>query len=247
MTRFLARLASSTGQSAAALEAHSVPLVRRAVARRYLRGQGIEIGALHNPLEVPPSVSVRYVDRLPVEELRAQYPELAAQSLVEVDAQDDGERLARFSDASEDFVIANHFLEHCEDPVGALTNMLRVLRPGGVVYLAVPDKRHTFDRDRPVTSVDHVVADHVEGSQRSRRDHFEEWVRLVNKTAGDDAVEHEVAELMRRDYSIHYHVWTQNELLALLVAMRERCELAFDIALLLRNEHENIVVLQKLA
>ena len=41
----------------------------------YLQGEGIEIEGLHNPLLVPPSVRVRYVQRLPVERLRQQYPD----------------------------------------------------------------------------------------------------------------------------------------------------------------------------
>jgi hypothetical protein len=48
-------------------------------------------------------------------------------------------------------------------PTVALGNMIRVLRPGGVLYLAVPDKRYTFDADRPVTPTDHLLRDHREG------------------------------------------------------------------------------------
>ncbi len=62
---------------------------------------------------------------------------------------DDGEHLASIGDESVDFVVANHFIEHCRDPIGALTTLLRVVRPGGVVFMAVPDKRQTFDRARP--------------------------------------------------------------------------------------------------
>jgi SAM-dependent methyltransferase len=132
---------------------------RRRIAKRYLSGEGIEIGALHNPLPVPRSARVRYVDRLPVSELRAQYPELEQEPLVQVDILDDGERLAMIADSSIDFVIANHFLEHTQDPVGTLLNAFRVLRPEGILYLAVPDKRHTFDRDRAVTPLGHVLRD----------------------------------------------------------------------------------------
>ena len=47
---------------------------------RELASYGIEIGALHHPLPVPPEARVRYVDRMPVSELRRQYPELAGHS-----------------------------------------------------------------------------------------------------------------------------------------------------------------------
>ena len=132
---------------------------RVTIARTYLRGNGIEIGALNAPLQLPLKARARYVDRLPVEELRRHYPELAAWKLVDVDVVDDGERLEKIEDGSQSFVTANHFLEHCQNPILALENMLRVVREGGIVYLAVPDKRYTFDRDRPVTSFEHLKRD----------------------------------------------------------------------------------------
>src|SRR5215218_5051715 len=94
------------------------PFIRRreGIAKGYILGSGLEIGGLNAPLRVPGAARVRYVDRAPVPELRKQYPELDGQPLVETDVIDDGERLGTIPDASEDFVIANHFLEHCQDP-----------------------------------------------------------------------------------------------------------------------------------
>ena len=209
---------------------------------RYLRGDGIEIGALHNPLEVPESVRVRYVDHLSVNELREHYPELADEPLVAVDVVDDGERLATIGDGTQDFVIANHFLEHCEDPLGALANMIRVLRPGGVLYLAVPDKRYTFDVDRPVTPTDHLIRDHREGPEGSRRGHYEEWARLVDKVEEPEA--HATA-LLERGYSIHFHAWTQTQLLEVIRIAADELDLDFDVELMLKNAHEVIFVLRR--
>ena len=126
-----------------------VELNRRRLARRFLHGAGLEIGALHRPLYVPPAARVRYVDRMDNSGLRDHYPELDDEALVEVDVVDDGETLATQADTSADFIVANHFIEHTQDPLGTLENHLRVLRPGGVLYLAVPDRRRSFDVDRP--------------------------------------------------------------------------------------------------
>jgi predicted SAM-dependent methyltransferase len=219
-----------------------VPKNRREIAKRYLRGEGIEIGALHNPLEVPNSARVRYVDHLSVQELREHYPELADEPLVDVDVVDDGERLSEIANATQDFVIANHFLEHCEDPLGALGNMIRVLRPGGVVYLAVPDKRYTFDADRPVTPTEHLLRDHREGAEGSRRGHYEEWARLVDKVEKPEA--HATA-LLESGYSIHFHAWTQTELLEVLRTAADELELDFDVELMLKNGLEVIFVLRR--
>jgi SAM-dependent methyltransferase len=214
------------------------------IANRYLSGDGIEIGALHNPLPAPRSARIRYVDRLPVTELRAHYPELEQEPLVAVDILDDGERLATIADSTLDFVVANHFIEHTQDPLRTLLNAFRVLRPGGVLYLAVPDKRYTFDSDRPVTQFEHLLRDFNEGPQVSRREHFEEWVLLVERVPRGE-VPRRAAQLMEQDYSIHYHVWTQGEALELLTTARERLDIDFDIELMERIEYEVVFVLRK--
>ena len=63
------------------------------VAHAVLRGSGIEIGALHNPIPVSPSMTVTYVDRLSNEGLREHYPEIPSPTLVTVDIVDEAESL----------------------------------------------------------------------------------------------------------------------------------------------------------
>ena len=217
---------------------------REAIARRFVQGSGIEIGALHNPLRVPRGADVSYVDRMTVPELREQYPELADEPLVDVDVIDDGERLESFVDGTQDFVIANHFLEHSQDPFGALQNMFRVLRVGGILYLAVPDKRFTFDSKRPPTPLEHILDDHRDGPEASRRAHFEEWARLVDDVPETEVADH-VESLLARDYSIHFHVWTQLDVIEVLVALRRELGIEFDLEVAVRNGKENVFVLRK--
>ena len=222
-------------------------LDRETVARLYLKGIGIEIGALHEPLRVPKSVVVRYVDRMSTPDLRRHYPELASVNLVNVHIIDDGERLATVSNESQDFVIANQVLEHCANPLFALENMLRVLKVGGILYLSLPDKRYSFDVDRPVTPIAHVLRDYREGPEWSKRQHFEEWVRCVEHLSGAAFTER-VEALMRIDYSIHYHVWTQLEMLELLGAAAGLVG-HFEIELFLRTDYdvEHLIILRKTA
>ncbi|MGA8720947.1 MAG: methyltransferase domain-containing protein [Solirubrobacteraceae bacterium] len=218
--------------------------VRNRLASQHLRGSGLEIGGLHMPLRVPGHASVQYVDRYTVAQLREHYPELDGCDLVTPDIIDDGETLAGLPDQSVDFVIANHMIEHCEDPIGTLENHLRVLRPGGVIYMAVPDCRFTFDRDREITPLDHVCRDHVEGPAWSRREHYEQWARFVDRVPPGEVVTRAV-ELERRDYSIHYHVWTPGAFLEMLCACNTEFGLPFDVDGLERNNHEFIVVLSR--
>jgi predicted SAM-dependent methyltransferase len=222
-------------------------LGRLTVADRHLRGRGLEIGALQDPLRLRPGVEVRYVDIADTESLRRLYPVKARRHLVDVDIVDDGERLATVADGSQDFVAANHFFEHCEDPIGTLRNLLRVVRPGGVVYLSVPDKRHIFDRDRPSTSYEHLVRDHEDGPAASRAAHYEEVVRLGIKVQGEAAIATKVQELTAQNFRIHFHCWSQTDFLQLLCALQARAGFPrFDVAEFVANEREMVVVLRRL-
>jgi predicted SAM-dependent methyltransferase len=189
-----------------------------------------------------------------VENLRAEYAELGEWDLTPVDVIDNGELLSTIPEASQDFIVANHFLEHCEDPIRTIETHLSKLRPGGVLFYAVPDKRYTFDSRRPPTPLDHIVADHEHGPERSRAEHYDEWARLVvdgEAPAGTEgaALEEWAAQRARAleedAYSIHMHVWTQAEFLELILHCRDRLDGAFDIEAAARQAIEFIVVLRK--
>src|SRR4029434_6151925 len=162
---------------------------RQRVAARYLAGAGIEIGALDAPTPLPAGATIRYVDYRPVPKLPRQYPDPDATRFVNVDVVDDGERLDKIPDASLRFRIANHMLEHCENPLGTLRNHLRKVAPGGWLFYAMPNMRCGFDVARPLTTFAHLVADEADGGKASRHGHFLEWAKLVNKFDNDAAAE----------------------------------------------------------
>jgi predicted SAM-dependent methyltransferase len=206
-------------------------------------GVGIEVGALHHPVKVGKGVQVKYVDRLSVEKLREQYPELSKMQLVEADVVADGETLEPIESFTQDFVIANHFLEHCQNPILTTENMLRVLKRKGILFVSIPDKRYTFDVNRPITPYEHLVRDYKEGPEVSRRQHFEEWVRLANKVTDNFEVERQIKHLVEINYSIHFHVWTEAEMIEFF--LNQKCTHDFEIELFSRNINEMIFVLRK--
>jgi SAM-dependent methyltransferase len=229
---------------------------RAEFAKRFLVGEGLEIGALNLPLEVGPYAHVTQVDRMTTDDLRLEYPEMADHPLLEVDIVDDGETLATIADESQDFIIANHFLEHTEDPIGTIGNHLGKLRPGGILFYAVPDGRYTFDFRRPLTPLAHMIRDHEQGSQISRSEHFDEWSLKVGGSDEDRADDsayalfkaralEEARRLEAEDFSIHRHVWDQASFLGLILHCRERFDDGFDIEAAARRMLEFIVVLRK--
>lgn len=48
-----------------------------------------------------------------------------------------------------DYVLSSHNFEHLADPIRFLQGCQRVLRPGGVLAMAIPDRRACFDYFRP--------------------------------------------------------------------------------------------------
>jgi SAM-dependent methyltransferase len=178
--------------------------IRTQLSHAYIRGQGIEFGALHSALNVQDGVTVQYADFEPAETLQALFPDV--ENIKRPDIVSDLESMKGIETASQDFVIANHVLEHVEDPLRALRSVARVLRPGGIAYLALPDKRFTFDSKRAITPLDHLIRDHDEGPDNSLLGHFREWVACVDDLHGDAGAA-KVAAMTDIRANIHFHVW----------------------------------------
>jgi SAM-dependent methyltransferase len=71
----------------------------------------------------------------------------------------DGSDLNEIGDDKYDFLLSSHNLEHIANPLKAVKEWIRVVRPGGFILLILPDKRFTFDRRRPYTSFSHLLSD----------------------------------------------------------------------------------------
>lgn len=218
---------------------------RKRISYRYLKGEGIEIGALHNPLSISDHAKVKYVDRLPSVELQKHYSDLNPDQMVNINIIDNGEILSKIEDNSLDFIIANHFLEHCENPIDTIRNHLQKIKPGGILYYAIPEKTHTFDIERPLTEFHHLVEDDIHGPIISRKKHFYEWVTFVEKMQDPNEVDSRVSVLMAMDYSIHYHVWDIETGFQFLYKTNEYLDNPFNVLHFEQNGNEIISVIQK--
>lgn len=180
-----------------------------------LAGRGLELGPLHEPLPKSQRASVEYLDRLPLEALRKHYSELPPDKIVAPDILDDAETLRSIADETYDFVSASHVIEHMRNPIAALENWCRVLKPNGRLYLVVPDKRATFDRGREQTTLEHMLFDYYDPSRERDREHFLDWSVKVDGKAGTQALQ-AARYLEDMDYSIHFHVFLPSDIAKLL-------------------------------
>lgn len=77
-----------------------------------------------------------------------------------------------------DFVLSSHNLEHISNPVRALKEWMRVVKPGGVVIVLLPDYRRTFDHRRNPTPIEHMLEDYKLGRDERDLTHLEEILEL---------------------------------------------------------------------
>jgi predicted SAM-dependent methyltransferase len=219
-------------------------LQRVSFSQKYIRGNGIEIGALHNSLKVSRHARVKYVDRMDCNHLREHYPELQKFNLVPVDIIDDGEALTTIPNNSLDFIIANHFLEHCKNPIAVLKNFYAKLSLNGIMYMAIPDKRYTFDRTRDLTSFEHVANDY--NNITDHFPHFVDFARHVGKINDEVKILADAKKMSGMDYSIHYHVWNATTFRHFLSASIDLLNLNLRVLEFKQNFSEIIAILRKM-
>ncbi len=146
-------------------------------------GIGAEIGPLNWPVLSKEEARVLYVDHLDTEGLRKKYAGL--EDILEVDRPmvNDSLEETLMPDAPLDFIVASHVFEHVPNPIRWLQQAAAVLRPGGLLALALPDRRMTFDfmrqETRPSDIVSAFIEDAVVPGSRSVYDHHSQ-ARFIN-------------------------------------------------------------------
>ncbi len=127
---------------------------------------GLEIGPLDKPIVRKNEGRIFYVDIASASSLKEHYRESAVTNVdnicpVDFVWNDKPLRHSIPADLTFDYVIASHVIEHTANMIGWLKEIASVVRPGGILSLAVPDKRFTFDRDRELTTIEQVLTDHT--------------------------------------------------------------------------------------
>jgi SAM-dependent methyltransferase len=119
---------------------------------------GLEIGPLSHPLvtKAESNGQIFYVDSATAEQLREKYRGDAfvkADAIVETDYLWGRQTLPELvHDKAFDYVLASHVIEHVPNLIGWLREVATILRDDGILSLAIPDKRYTFDLKRELTS-----------------------------------------------------------------------------------------------
>lgn len=146
------------------------------LAHQLLDGlRGIEIGAsIHNPFGLN-TLNVDYTDDYTTPFKQEEFKKYG--QYLKVDIVSPGDDLP-FKDNVWDFVISSHVIEHFYDPVKTILEWLRVVKPGGYVFMIVPHKNRTFDKDRPRTTLAELIQnhDHPNPPVPDHHGHYSVWI-----------------------------------------------------------------------
>jgi SAM-dependent methyltransferase len=116
------------------------------------------------------------------------------------------------TDESYDFVAASHVLEHVANPLRALKEWKRLLKPSGTILIVVPHKAGMFDHRRPFTTFDHIKEDFESNVTDADLTHLQEILELhdleLDPPAGSPEQFRErcLQNLSKR--AMHHHVFS---------------------------------------
>ncbi|MFA6079439.1 MAG: methyltransferase domain-containing protein [Candidatus Omnitrophota bacterium] len=158
---------------------------------RYCRGKGIEIGS-GGRHTVKGSLLVDIVD------------DFSSPKSYKVDYSHDAHSLPDIKESSLDYVCSSNVLEHMTDPIKAVIEWLRVLKPGGILWMKIPDMRKTFDRTRQRTKLRHLIED------------FKIMVPVDDPTHIEDHNRNSSPPRSEKHPYIHNHVWISDDIIELL-------------------------------
>lgn len=215
--------------------------------------RGVEFGPLDCPLVSKDDGHILYIDYTTADVLRARHahrPGKDPSAIVEVDRVWNAAlpRVLR-DDVPLDYALASHVIEHVPDLVGWLSEVAQVLRIGGRLCLAVPDKRFTFDYQRTPSRLTEAMSAHVQSlrrpSPRQVFDHHYKVVQLPLREAWQGSLD--ITNLSRIhdfDYALaqtrkaqageyvdcHCWVFTPRSFLELMAELAEHGFLAYRLA-----------------
>ncbi len=108
-----------------------------------------------------------------------------------------------------DFVLTSHVIEHIANPIKAIKSWVdNTLNSNGYVLSIVPDYRYCFDRNRPLTTIEHFIDDYSNDIGEDDATHIEEQKMLHDWSYGGHK---DFYSLCDRNYNtrvVHHHTFT---------------------------------------
>ncbi|HET7060332.1 MAG TPA: class I SAM-dependent methyltransferase [Candidatus Saccharimonadales bacterium] len=132
------------------------------------KGTGLEIGPLTSPILSKKEARIFYADHMSTKDLKNKYKDapLNIDEIAPVDFVVKKTLAEAVNGKKFEYVIACHVIEHIPDTVRWLEDIASILKPGGILALAIPDKRYIFDIERQCSTPGDVVGAYLERYDR---------------------------------------------------------------------------------
>jgi hypothetical protein len=125
------------------------------LSMRWLRGNGIEVGAGAKPIPLFGDANAQMSD--------CDGTLAFGGNRIDIQYSVDDPEFPRENLARYDFAIASHVLEHADSFLRAVENLLFITRAGGVVYIVLPDINFLLDKNwLPNFDFEHHIAEYHE-------------------------------------------------------------------------------------
>ena len=122
--------------------------------------------------------------------------------------------LKEISDVTYDFLISSNCLEHIANPVKALIEWKRVIKPSGTMLVIVPRKESNFDHKRNTTKLAHIIEDFLADIGEESLTHLSEILSAHDLSrdpaAGTIEEFHNRSLANFENRSLHHHVFDSN-------------------------------------
>ncbi len=237
--------------------------VRESLSKQYIKGTGLEIGALHRPLPVSDDVVVKNVDLVSCEDNIKKFPELNSSEISKTDYIDDGFVLSVIPESSQDFLIANHVLEHAPNPIQVMVNWSRIIKENGILFITIPIAETCFDRGRIQTSLEHIIDDYqlynekqLDKIDKKNKEHLLEWINISEfniykerdpnyELPSAEAIEKRIGEANMEQQEMHFHTFSVDSFEKFLKYFESEVDISFSVEDLQVNVGEVVAILKK--
>lgn len=174
---------------------------------------GLEIGACNLPT-VPPHLGRCHHADFRTSSAMAEMWNIDPHEVCDVEfVIDRREKISHQISKMFDYIIACHVIEHIPNPIGYIKDLANILKPGGILFLAIPDKNETSDKNRPLTSLEHLLMDLHDNAVYPSIEHIVEfhrsWLELAHGQPVPfmDAYSYAVDYIASGEADAHCHVW----------------------------------------
>ena len=119
--------------------------------------------------------------------------------------------LTKITDKKYDFLLSSHQLEHVANPIKALEEFKRILKPSGKIILILPYSKYNFDHKRPITKFEHILSDFKNNIKEDDLTHLQESLDLTDFAINETNID-EFTILAKNNYYtriLHHHVFDE--------------------------------------